>query len=824
MRELLLDIRFSLRLLRKDPFLTVIAVLSLALGIGANTAIFSVIRTTLFRPLAVDHPDGLVEIFTSSREGAKFSGSSYPDFQDLRNRTGLAGIFTELAAYAPLDLLVRNETSSELVAGEIVTGSYFQTLGVRMALGRPFTSEEVERRSSYLTVLSHGFWVQHMGGDASVIGRTLSINGRPFTIVGVAPPQFRGLRLDRSPQIWVGMVQRPELVPEIFTQGNPFTDRGKRWLDVAGRLEPGVTLQKAAAALNVKAGQLAASYPDSNRGRALTLLPASAAALPGARRNAVTTFLGMLVAATGCALLIACANVGNLLLVRGLARHREIAVRLTVGANRWKLLRQLTIEGLVLSALGIAVGLLIAAWSLRLLGSVTLPGNLVIERLGLGVDGYAMGWACLLGVLTGVVFGLIPALQATNPDLTSSLKNQSWSLKPATARLRAGLVAFQVALCLLLLIGAALFARSLWNALDFDLGMEAEKVALARVNLGLNDYDPQRAAIFYRQARERLESLPIVESASVTNALPVVRANARFKFKINIEGYEPRAGEDMKAGLTFVGPDYFRTTGISLVRGREVTETDTVGSPKVVLVNEALARRFWGTTDVVGKRLQPPEEPFLEVVGVVADVKDSLQGEVEPRFFLPLEQYMDYVGTGELILVVRAQGDPARVLPLIRETILNLDPTLPVQSMASFREELEAVLRPQRAGLILLSLFSLIALVLATVGIHGVVAYQVRQRQREIGIRLALGAQRSSVLWLVLKWGGAPAVVGILGGVGLALAALRLIARFLYGIEATDASTFVVSSLIVLAVSLTASYFPARRATKLDPALVLRYE
>jgi predicted permease len=447
-----------------------------------------------------------------------------------------------------------------------------------------------------------------------------------------------------------------------------------------------------------------------------------------------------------------------------------------------------------------------------------------IDSLNLGLDGRALLFALLLALASGCLFGLAPALQASRPNQLSALNDQLSSRTPASARLRAGLVASQVALCLVLLIGTLLFARSLWNALHLDLGFRAADLAVAPLDLKPQGYGNEQMRQLYSQMRERLAALPVVQSASMTSALPIVRSAVSFSFKINVQGYQPRPHEDTGVSLTFVGPGYFTTLGTPLLRGRELTAQDGPGAPKVVVVNQSLAKHFWGNLEVLGKQIQvSPEDPFLPVVGVVADAKDTLGGEELPRLYLPFDQYIEFAGPAG-VLVVRTRTAQDFALAEVRDAIHAVAPNLPGAGAGWFSSELEEVLRPQRTGVVLLGLLGLLALVLATIGIYGVVALQVSQRHREIGIRLSLGAARPELLRLVLGWGLLPAVAGLAAGVGLALASTRLVSRFLVGVAPTDWASVVVATLMLLAVAVIASLIPADRARRVDPIVVLRQE
>lgn len=819
------DLRFSCRVLRKRFLLTATAIVSLGLGLGGNTAIFSLISAAILRPLPVPRPDRLAEVFTSSRAGEAFSVSSVADYEDLRAR---AASFSNLAAYTTVDLRLGGDSHSQTVVGALVSSNYFETLDVDPLLGRSFSFEEGRWKGNAdnrVAVVAHGLWQRSLGGDRNAVGRMLEVNGIHLTVIGVAPPGFRGTKLDSSPVLWIPLTMISEFAPQQLAGEDVLVNRGARWLNLVGHLEPGVGIDQVRAELDLIGRQLESAYPETNEGRQITTIPAVSAAISPGSRDAAVRYVWMLLAAVGFALLMACANVANLLLVRALGRRREIAVRLAMGAPRAHLVRQLLTESVVLSSLGGAAGLLVAAASMRLMGSFQLPGGVSIERLQLSLDGRALGFTLLLSLATGVIFGLVPAFQASRPDLVPALKGLTGDHRGGRLPIHTLFLVVQVALCFMLLIGAVLFAWSLWNALSIDLGFADDELVVAAVNLGLQDYTGERAAEFYREADERLMARPGVRAVSLVSRLPIVRSGTGYIFNIAVESYQPQAGEDMSVHLLFIGPDYFSTVGTPLLQGREFNDRDRAGTPKVLIVNESLARRFWPEGKGVGRRIQPSsDEPFMEIAGVVADSRLSLHRNNQSILYMPISQYIDFAGLSLVHFMVRVDRAPAEMLATVRDVISEIDSEVPLEALAPFSAEMNQVLRPQRTGAALLSLFSVLALVLAVIGIYGLVTYLVQQKTREIGIRLTLGARPSRMFKLILWWGLAPTGIGVVVGLISASAMTHLISAFFFGVTARDPMTFSVVSSILIMVALGASLGPARKAARIDPVVVLRQD
>jgi predicted permease len=826
------DVRYGLRGLRRSPGFTAVVVTTLALGIGANGAIFSLANALLFRPLPVGQPDELVSIYTSDHSGPLHGGSSYPDYVDFRDRNDLlSGLVAYMAT--PLDLgdeSLGPSGESERVFGEMVTGNYFSVLGVEPVLGRGFTQEE-DRTPHPVAVVSHGLWQRRFAGDPAVIGRSIRINGHRFTVVGVAPPRYPGLIRGLASDVWVPLTMHRQAMPG----GMDLTSRGDRGLLVMGRLAPGATLEQARARFRAIAAALHESHREAwsnvfEKARVVTVEPESAARVFPAVREPVVIFIALLMSVVGLVLLIACANVASLLLARAAARRRELAIRVALGAARARLVRQLVTESLLLSALGGAAGLLLAMWGTDLLHAMVPPLPFPVA-LDLGLDWRVVGFTAGVSLATSLLFGLVPALAASRPDLVSALKDDAgggsgWH----RARLRKSFVAGQVALSLVLLIGSGLFLRSLRNASAIEVGFDPEDLVALSVDLSLQGYDEERGHAFHRQLIERVRALPGVTAASLAAELPLgfdgPMGLSGTRRGITVEGYRAAEGEDTEVSTTTVGPDYFQTMKIPLVRGRGFSERDTRGSPGVVVVNQAFARRYWPGQEALGKRIQMgggnnAGAPSLEVVGVVVDGKYATLGEEKrPFFYLPL--YQDH--SPRVTLVVRTEASPAAALAAARRAVRDLDRNLPIHAARTMSDHLAATLLPARMAAAVLGVFGLVALALAAMGLYGVVSFSVAQRTREIGMRMALGARRRDVLDLVIRQGMQLTLIGIAIGLAIAGAMTRMLSGLLYGVSAGDPLVFTAIALLLAAVAGLACYLPARRAARVDPMLALRHE
>ncbi len=798
----------------KRPGSTAIAVITLALGIGANAAIFSFVNGLLLRPLlGVERPDRLVGIYTSDYSSGRYGTSSYPDYLDFRQQ---ADAFIDLTAYESAVLNLAGGETAERLRGAYVTSNYFDVLGVGARAGRTLRSEDDAQGSANpVVVISHALWQRRFGADPTIVGQALTLNNRAYTVIGVTSENFRGLRLGSQPEIWLPL-----------TEESKVSARGDRGMRITGRLRDGVAIEQAQAQISAIADRLAHTYPQTNMGtleqpdapRPMSVV--SEARIEPAMQVAVRRVTSLLLVVVGLVLLIACANVANLLLARASSRRREIAIRLALGASRWRLIRQLLTESVLMALIGGVAGLGVGLWTADLIPTFFPPGE--ASGLDLSMDWRVLGFTAAVTLLTGVLFGLAPALQASRPNVVSALKDEKGG--PTRGLMRFGLrnilVTAQIAMSLLLLIGAGLFLRSLHSAVRFDPGFEAHHLLLASLRTGGTGLTKTQTENFYQQLLERVGSQPGVRSVSLTKVVPLSGGGQRRN--VLIEGYQPQPNEDTELNTNVVGPNYFDTLGIPVVQGRDFSAQDRTGSPGVVVVNEELAQRFFPGQNAVGKRLRTDSEgQYLEIIGVVSTAKyRNLREPPLPFIYIPLAQEMQL----NMTVLVRATADPASLLPAIRSELQQLDRNVPVYAVKTMSEQIDAALSADRMTAVLLGIFGGAALLLATVGLYGVMSYSVAQRTHEIGIRMALGAQTLDVLGLVVKNGMTLALIGVAIGLAAAFAFTRMMATLLFEVTPTDAMTFAIVSLGLLLVALVACYIPARRATKVDPLVALRYE
>lgn len=815
------DIRYGAQMLIRQPGFTLVAILTLALGIGANGAIFSLVNALLLRPLPVAKPDELAAVYTADYSSGHFGTSSYPDYVDFRNRNQS---FSDLVAYMPRPFSLSVDGSNERAFGEVVSGNYFSALGIPLALGRGFLPDEDKTPGSHpVVVISHSLWQTRFAGDPAIAGRSLKLNGQSFTVIGVAEKGFSGMLRGFGADLWV-----PSMMGDQVSPGSHgLTERGDRSLMIMGRLKPGVTLAQAQAEFRTIGAQLFKEWPDNwtnirQQPRPITMLPESESRVFPGFRMPLLLFATMLMTVVGLVLLIACANVANLLLARSSARRREIAIRLSLGAGRWRVIRQLITESLMLAVVGGLVGLVITIIGSRLLATFKPPVEFPVA-IDLGADWRVFGFTFAISLLTGVLFGLAPALATTHPDLVESLKEESGSgiLRHRRGRLRGILVVVQVALSLLLLISSGLFLRSLSNASSIDPGFEADNVLAMSMDLRLQGYDEAKGRAFSQAMLERVRVIPGVQSAGLAEYLPLGFGGSRRGMRI--EGYTAQPGESTEIHSANVGPGYFETLRVKLAKGRTFNEQDRVGSPGVVVINEAFARRYWPGQDAIGKRIQMGGNtaPYLEVIGIVEDGKyETLGEEATPFVYLNLGQRYEAAPT----LVVRTKSNPLEYLAGIRNEIATLDKNLPLYDVKTMRQHLGIALLPARLAGSVLGVFGLVALVLAAAGIYGVMAYSVAQRTREIGVRRAIGAQNGDILRLVLTQGVILTLIGIGIGLVAAFALTRLLTSLLYGISPTDPLTFASIVILLLAIALLACVIPVWRATRVSPLVALRGE
>ena len=819
MESLLADVRYAARSLWKSPGFTAIAVLTLGLGIGANSAIFTLVDAVLLRrPAGVVEPNRLVSIYTSDFSSGDFGTSSYPDFEAIRAERQ---VFASVAAYSFQPVSLSTGEQAEMLNATLVSAEYFSLLGLVPGAGRLIGPDDVTAPgTSPVAVVSHGMWRTRFGGEPGAVGRTVRVNGREFTVIGVTPPGFRGLQGVLENELWIPITMDPAL------DADDLTSMGNRSFLVVGRLADGVTAEQAQARLTALARSRFEQFPDWWRtvrgdGRKLTLRPESYARVPPQGRAVVVTMSAMLMIVVGLVLLIACANIANLLLARATGRAREIAVRLSLGATRRRLVQQLLTESVLIALLGGVAGLAAAGWVADLIVRLRPPVNFPI-RLAVETDVRVLVFTLGLSLLTGIAFGLLPALRASRPQLVAELKGDVIGRRGGRPfGLRNLLVVSQLAVSLVLLVGAALFLRSLTRAQAVDPGFDAENVVLMSFALEAQGYNEARARTFYDELLERARALPGVEGATLATTVPLGGSYQRRGTRI--ERYTPGPGESTEFNWNVVGADYFRVMRISVVRGRAFTEADREGAPPVVMVNETLARRYWPGQDPIGKGISVtgPEGPFRPVVGVVADGKyRNLAEDPLPFLYLPFGQQ----NRAWMTLHVRATGDPGPLLARLRQEVRLLDPNLPIVNPTTLHEQIGLAVLPQRLAATLLSAFGLMAVLLAVIGLYGVMAYAVSRRTREFGIRTALGATRRDVATLVVGEGLVLAGAGLIIGIAVSAAVTRFARALLFDVSPLDPMAFGAVTVLLLGVTAVASYVPARRATRVDPMEALRYE
>ena len=806
------DIRYGLRMLARKPGFTAIAVLTLALGIGANTATFSVANTLLLTtsPL-IEDPTSLARMHIRWASGLEFGSFSYPDFIDMQERNE---VLTGLIASSIRPLHLSDGSSNDRISGAIVSGNYFEVLGVAPALGRGFLPEEYETSGTHpFTVLSHGLWGRRFGGDPGVVGQTVSLNNYTFTIVGVAPRGFNGVNAAMAPDLWVTLKMQDELLP-----GPSLIEaRGSHWLNfVIGRLKPGVTLAQAETALNGTMARLIEEFPDTNEGKSVALYPESG--LPPFIRPAFVGFMGLMFAVVGFILLLACANVAGLLLARLSARRKEIGIRLSLGASRPRLIRQLLAESIPLCLMAGAAGLALALGLIRMVQSLVPQTGLPIST-DVRLDWPVLAFTLVASALTGLLFGLMPALQATRRDLVSSLKETGFSLGGKNSRLREVLVVGQVAISVVLLVLAGLAIGSLGNARNLDPGFDPDNMLTASVELGLQGYDERGGRVFRRSLLERIERIPGVTAVGIADTIPLTFSTSDRG--VVPEGFEVAEGSDSPNVLhTSVDAGYFQAMGIPLLQGRGFDQRDGEDGRATLVINEAFAERFWPGENPIGKRVRTWRDDHV-VIGLVKTGKYRTLGE-DPTPYMYFSAYQHY--SSNTVLMVRTKSDALSAAGPLREEIRQLDRTLPVSSIKTMHAAMGFALFPAVMAANVVSGFAVLALVLAAVGLYGVISYSVSQGLRDIAIRMAIGARPADVLGRVIRGGMTLTLAGL--GIGLSGgAALAVFAgSLMYGVGATQVGPYLTAAAALGAVALLASYLPARRAARVDPMAVLRGE
>ncbi len=824
------NLRFAVRTLIKSPAFTIVALLSLALGIGVNTTIFTIVNSVLLRPLPVDRPGELVEIFSSTgNENFPQSVMSYPDFADMRDNND---VFSGVTAHAMAVASLRSDDAApRTVFTEVVSAEFFDVMGVEPILGRGFAAEEgVTAGTHPVVVLGHAFWATHFGADPDIIGKDVRINTLPFTVVGVAPRSFTGMLPAVTPDLWLPLMMSDSLSPmgiNDFTDGSVegltrLEHRGQRWLFVKGRLAAEATIEQAQANASAIMARLEETYPDSNENRGASLMPSSSVRFHPLIDSTLTPVAGLLLGVVGLVLLIACANVANMLLARASSRRREIAVRLALGASRGRLISQLLTESLLLAICGGALGLLLSVWASNFILSLDVISQLSVT-FDFGVDGRVMAFAMLASLGTGLAFGLVPALRASRPQLVPALKDGQTIRRGRGRRVGMSdvLVVSQIAVSLLLLVAAALLVRSLQAAQEIDLGFDVDRTAMQEMQLDMLGLDDERADVFQKQYLERVRAMPGVASAALAQRLPLSAS-------IGITGiyipgvHEGPDDEGYIADEAVVGSGYFETLGIPILEGRDFAVTDTPDSPAVAIVNETMARNYWPGESVLGKYFRSGgfDGDEFEIVGVARDHKVRTVGE-EPRPYVHFSR--DQRRSSRAIVVARTAGDPTELVGALRRELDAFEPDLQARP-STVRESVEITLLPVSLGAKLLAGFGILAMLLAAVGLYGVIAYSVSRRVREIGIRIALGADYLGVVKLVVRRGMVLAAAGIVLGALAAASLSSLLQSVLYGISGVDPIAFGGAALLLLGVAFTANYIPARRAARVDPLVALRSE
>jgi len=836
MRSFIQDIRYAVRLLLKNPGFTIVAILTLALGIGANTAIFSLTDQALLRRLPVIHPEQLVilsapgvnpgHIWSDSTDDAPMF--SYPVYKELRDRNQT---FSGLLARFPTSVSLSGQGTSELANAGLVSGNYFEVLGVRPALGRMFTAgDETAPGANPLAILSHGYWTRHFGSNSAVVNSQMVVNGVPLTVVGVARPGFTGIQVGELPDIFIPITMKAQITPNW----DGLEDQRDHWVAIIGRLKPGFTAASAEAALGptfhaIQESELPLTHiSEKNRQKFLDkkILLTSAAHGRPILQSSTRQPLLILMAMVGVILLIGCVNLASLLVARGESRQREIAVRLAMGASRWRLMKQLLTESLLLSVAGGIAGMGLAVWTLSALIS-SIPESVGALGLEAKLDVRVLGFALLLSLVTGAVFGMVPALRASRADLQSTLKEQGANVSSGkmNVRLRKWLLASQVALTVVLLAGAGFFALSLLKLKEQDLGVRPDHVIEFTIAPELNRYSPTQTIVLADRVREAIAALPGVHSVGAAELATIAGNNARSN--MTAEGYVEQENEDTHVNENWVGPGYFATMRTPLLSGREFTNTDTASNPRVAIISELVARRFFHGRNPLGLHIGigsmgGVQLSNIEIVGVVKDSKGGDPHEPSPPFvFLPYAQTLDL---GQVTFYVWTGQDPSSLGDTLRNSVAQFDSNLSVFGMKTMMQQVDEVTFNDRLLMFFSVCLGLLAASLAAVGLYGVMAYVVARRTREIGIRMALGASRQNVGWLVLQEVVRVSIAGFAVGLPLAYLLGRVVESQLFGVKASNPLVFVAASAVLTGVAMLAGWIPARRAMRADPMVALRYE
>ncbi len=819
LEDLWRDTRYAVRTMRKSPLYVLFVVLTLALGIGANTTVFTLINTLILNPLPVPHSSALFALNTARAHDSK-SGPPMPlSYADLKDYRSTNGVFASLGGYTSPRLLTwQTGETSERMFGELVTAAYFPTLEIQPAKGRFFLPEEDSTPGAHpVVVMNYGTWQTRFGGASDILGKTLRLNNADFTVVGVAPPRFIGVNSIFGPDFWIPAAMAEQIFPNEMESA--LSSRNKTLFQGMARLKPGVTPVQAQANLETIASALARDYPETNAGRTVTLRPIRDVMFSSAMSGTSPIVFGSiaLLIVVGIVLLIACSNVANLLLARSAARQQEMAVRLAMGASRPRLVRQLLTESVLLGLLSGVAGLLFGYAALRLLWS-SLPSaaNFIAPKFDANIFVFTLA----VSLATGFLFGAIPAFRASRGNVADALKEEARTTGKSRGKVTVAnaLLVGQVAFSFLLLVTAALFLRSIGRAYEMDPGFQTAHLAIFMTNPGQTGYGKAQTLAFYKEVRERVGRMPGVDSVSWSSNLPLW---SRTVNQLQVEGRQARSEADrITSVVNTVDINYFETAGVSIDRGREFTNVDLEESAPVAIVNEKMAHDYWPRGAALGKRIQLPDEKKMrQIVGIAKTANYSTWGEPpQACVYVPLEQkYSD-----SMTLYVRSTGDPKQLLIPVPREIHQAGPKIVVSSQRTGHEIIENGLFQEKIGVLLLSVFGLLALGLACIGLYGIMAYSVTQRKREIGLRMALGAAESTVLRLILKQGMSLVLTGVLIGFAAALLLGRLLSRMLYGVSASDPISVAGAAVVLLAVALIACYLPARAASRLDPLVALR--
>jgi predicted permease len=814
--SVLQDIGFAIRSLRKRPLFAIAALVSLGLGIGANTAVFSVVNSVLLRPLNVADPDRLVPVYTSQTGSSRHGNTSYPDYLDYREQNE---VFSGLAAFVVAPMAVRGAGESRVQWGQLVSWDYFAVLGVEPVLGRSFVPEEDETLGAFpVAVLSFNTWRGQFSSDPEVLGTTVRINDSPFTVIGVAPPGFNGLMPVVEPALWAPLAMVEQALP--FTPN--IESRIDPWLQLVGRLRGGVSPSDAQVGLDVLAANLATEFPGTNRNKGIVVgeLDAGRLMSPEAT-NGAGRLLTLLLGVVGFVLLVACFNVANLQLAKAAGRRKEIALRHSLGASRLRIVRQLLVESLLLALLAAGLGLVVAVFAIDAVQLLQTQMEVPLQ-IPVSLDLRVLGFTLALAVFTGLLFGLAPALQVLRPGQSEALKDQGHALSHArgSARLQTALVVAQVAISVVLLAGAGLFIRSLQSTLAIDPGFDLRNGVVVSVNLGYGRYENSEGRELQQRLLERVGSMPNVESVALTSFMPLGMTHGHHD--VFIDGYEPSPDELMLVKRNMVSPGYFDTMGIPVLRGRAIDERDTEDAEPVAMVNETMARRFWPGLDPIGRTVRADLGVTYTVVGIIKDGKyGALLETPESYLVLPMgrAEYVEHT-----VVVVGAKGDVSTLARELAFEVRDIAPDLPPPNVMTVPEYLDYSLGGARGPAVMVGVFGILAFILASIGLYGVMSYGVSQRTREFGVRLALGATTVGVAKMVLKTGLRTTLIGIVLGIFLAYAGARAVSGMLYGVGALDPIVFTLVPGVFLLVGQLASYLPARAAARSDPVVVLRAE